>query len=188
MDHVGLVKAMAHRSGAAPAVAGGDLRADQRRRDRSDRRGRPLQAVARRAVRCLRAPPHPGRDARLAARARLGAAVAAQDAPRRRRGHRQAAAHAEARADRGRMAGELSMSPAEYDKMLDQMRTLDLGAIRSSMRRRGRVAAARAVPGSRRRARTRSCTAPSCARCWPTPSASCPSASAKSWRSTTKRS
>ena len=70
---------------AAPAVAGRDDRPDQRRRARADRRGRPLPAVDGRALRRVRPPPRAGRDARRAARPRLGAALAAPHAPRPRR-------------------------------------------------------------------------------------------------------
>ncbi len=118
-------------AGAAPAVAGRDERADQRRRGRPDRRGRPLQAGAGRALRRLRPPPRAGRDARRAARARLGAALAAPHAPRpRRRRSPSCATSSKREPTEDEVAGELSMSPAEYDKSLDQIRTLDLGAIR----------------------------------------------------------
>ena len=81
-------------AGAAPAVAGRDDRPDQRRRARPDRRGRPVPAVDGRAVRRVRAPARAGRDARRAARSRLGAALAPQAAPRPRPHHRPAAARA----------------------------------------------------------------------------------------------
>ena len=118
MEHVGLVKAMASRLAQPAAAAGRGLRARQRRRARAHRRGRPVQAVARRAVQRLRPPAHPRRDARLAARPRLGAArrlrKLRRDVDAR---HRDAAPH-----DLGRepeaadIAAALGVSEPEYDR------------------------------------------------------------------------
>ena len=144
MAHVGLVKSLAQPAGAAPAVAGRIVGAGQRRRARPDRRGQPLPAVARRAVRRVRAPPHPRRDARCAARPRLGAALGAPAAPRRRRRHRRLRHELGREPEAEEIAAALGVSIDEYDAdARPAARRRPRPSIRRARRGRGRQPAAR---------------------------------------------
>ncbi len=100
MEHVGMVKRMAsHLANRLPAQVE-LVRTHQCRRDRVDGRGRTLQAQYGRAVRRVCATADSRRHARLAARARFGAARGPQDASRGRRRDGGAAQRAPARARR----------------------------------------------------------------------------------------
>ena len=173
--HVGLVKALAHRLAQRlpPQVEIPDL-ISIGVLGLMDAAGR-YRAVARRAVRRVRAPPRAGRDARRAARARLGAALAAQDAPRARRRDRAAASRAAPRADRGRDCRD-----AEHDA--GRVRTVARAASHAGARRRPAARRRRRgeAPGSsicasiRTRGPKCGCSARSCASTWRAPSRSCP--------------
>ena len=189
MAHVDLVKSMAQPARPAPAVAGRGLRARQRRRARPDRRGQPLSAVARRAVRRVRAPPHSRRDARRAARPRLGAALGSQAAAPGRRRHRAAAARARPRA-RGARKSRPTLGIYRRAVRPDARRAADGraggGPRAPTTARRGQPARARDRARRRavRAARAPRAAAPARATRWP----SCPSASGRFSRCPTRRS
>ena len=187
VSHIGLVKAM-----AAPARA-----ARCRRRSRlpilisigvlglMDAAG--ATADARRAVRRVRAAPRAG--------AMLDALRELDWAPRSLRKMRReldlalarAAPRAQPRADRGGDCRRAQHVAAATAGRSISSATLELGAVRPHRReRRGRLAAVRAVPRPGRRSGVR-LAARGAAELLARAIASCPSASAQSWRCTTRK-
>ena len=108
-----MVKFVAGRLGAGPAVPRRRRRPHLLRPARPDRRDRALRAGAGDQVRDLRDDPDPRRDHRRAALARLGAALGPLPRPRNRGRPGQTRARAAAGADRGRARRASSASAEE---------------------------------------------------------------------------
>ena len=191
INHVGLVKAMAHgwRSGCQSQVEINELISVGVLGliDAADRYkpalGVPFDAFARRRV--------PGRDARRAARPRLGAALAAPHAARPRQADRPACVTTLGREpNEDEVAAAMGMSRGRIRRDARAGRAArDSGAIRQlDATSEDGLAAARVVRRSGRRpgraARAHELRDAAGAG----PSASCPSASARSWPSTTRKS
>ena len=88
---------------------------------------------------------------------------------------------------RDEIAAALNVSEPEYDRMLDQLRSADLATIRQASAD-GDGTACSKWRSIRPKGRTRASSARSCASISPRRSCSCPNASARSWRSTTRKS
>ncbi len=85
------------------------------------------------------------------------------------------------------IAATLNMTPAAYGRSLEQLRTLELGAVRpiDDAERGGRGCSISA--SIRTKGPKCGCSAQSCASTWRAPSRSCRRASGTSWRCTTSR-